>query len=762
MSEYLIHINGQVQGVGFRPTVFRLAKEQGWTGRVFNVDTSLCIHLEASRDEAEAAARLVMQHAPERARVKGYDIKAVDRHGLEGFTIGRSGKNGYRDLEVTPDIALCDDCRKELFDPQNRRHRYPFTHCAVCGPRYSLVLDLPWDRGHTSMLPFDMCPECLKEYRDPGNRRFHAQINSCPECRVSLSLTDGKGRQFSEDSEESISLAVQALSEGKIVAVKGTGGYLLMCDAQNTEAVESLRKRKHRPHKPFAVMFPDLESIREEVLCTDEAIQWLTGPESPVTLLPKKGSTALAPNIATGLNELGVLYPYTPLFALVSSDFGGPLVATSANTSGSKIISENHEAIKRLAGVADLILHHNRHIVVPQDDSVIRMRPGGGKVILRRARGMAPSFCPPLPKSNGSLLAFGADMKAAVGMASGKQVLISQYIGDLENFDNQQGFESALSHLLSISGTHPDTVLCDLHPTYHSGQMAEAFSRKHGLSIVEVPHHEAHATAILGEHDLLYGKEPVLVLTWDGLGYGRNGEYLGSECFLFGKGQLRTVNRLPEFPAIANNRMALDPMLALFCVAGKEIDIRRKCSEHFGETTLDNYDKLAEDAGLCSSMGRLFDAAAAVLGINLSNSFEGQSAMWLEALAARHIPGNETPFDVFGRKDTPDPALLLTMMLSAADQPEKAAYRFHLTLAEWVSRMVKRHKVNKVAVSGGTFQNTLLLDLIEQSLPPGVSLLTHQTLSPNDECIPYGQIAWYILKKGNIHGDEPIHRSKNN
>ncbi|MEZ4773591.1 MAG: carbamoyltransferase HypF [Bacteroidia bacterium] len=767
MATYHIHIEGQVQGVGFRPFVYQLARSLGLAGVVNNGLDGVHIYFNTCALSAQSFCQKLLKNKPPGAKILRYKLEKTDPLFFTQFDIVESCRTGWQsNLLLTPDMGLCDDCRKELHTPGDRRYGYPFITCINCGPRYSIIRELPYDRENTEMAPFTMCPACQAEYDNPSIRRHFSQTNSCPDCAVMLQIVAGQteaGRQLQLPSglspEACIAITVQALAEGKIIAIKGIGGYMLICDATNPRSIASLRKRKHRPSKPFALMYPSLEMLAEDVYICEEEANAFNSAESPVVLCslrenPKSGIDITG--IAPGLHRIGAMQPYTPLMALILSKWHKPLIATSGNMSGSPIFYEDEQAKENLDTIADLFLIHNRNILIPQDDSVIQFTGKyKHKIIIRRSRGFAPTYIHShIPDAQPSLIAMGADMKSTFALQHAGNIYISQYLGNLESYDTQKNFDKTLSHFLYLLDAKPDKVLVDKHPIYFSSARGRDFSEKAGIPIEEVQHHIAHFAAVLAENDLIQQQEPVLGIIWDGTGYANNAgtdEIWGGEFFVFDNGDFKRVAHLDYFSHILGNKMATEPRLSALAMCEDLPEANLLLSRHFSEKEWAFYQKLfAQTAHLkTSSVGRLFDGVADLLGIQSVSSFEGEAAMRLEALADQYprLPAEN------GMYQTERKSLLkniLDDLLRGVDK-SKIAFHFHLALVSWIEEIAGLNRMHKLAFSGGVFQNALLTDLIIEKLGKKYALYFHKELSPNDECISLGQLVCSSLPKTTYH-----------
>lgn len=738
-----------VQGVGFRPFVYVLAQRFGVSGYVRNDPEGVEVEAEGEGGTLEAFLRALREEAPPLSRVEGVDVEELPPLGTKGFVIRRSEGEGDSKVLVPPDVATCPDCIREIFDPSDRRYRYPFTNCTRCGPRYTIILGLPYDRPNTTMRKFRMCPECRREYEDPSDRRFHAQPIACPECGPELVLADGHGRSLDRDP---ISEAARVLLQGRIVAIKGLGGFHLACDATDEEAVRRLRERKGREGKPLAVMVRDLRAARElaEVLKEEEKL--LSSPRAPIVLLKKKGG--LAEGISPGLSTYGLMLPYTPLHHLLLREVGRPLVMTSGNVSGEPICYRNEEALEKLGGVADYFLLHDRDVHARCDDSVVRV-VAGREVVLRRSRGYVPEPVGLPARSRVPILACGGFLKNSFCLVRGDRAFLGPHIGDMEGPDVVRAFEEGVDNMKRIFGINPEAFAHDLHPDYPTTRYA---SEQDGEK-VPVQHHHAHIASVMAEGGL---EGPVVGVALDGTGYGEDGTVWGGEFLLAEKGWYRRVGhialaRMPggEMAVKEPWRMALAHLYRVF---GEDfLDWELPFLSYVDDRNL--FVRML-DRGLASpltsSAGRLFDAVSAVLGVHPGPvSYEGQAAMELEAVA-EDVEGGYR-FEVIKDGDMwvvePEPfwRVLLEDLREGTSVPS-ASGKFHRGLAEAVVEVCARVKeetgVRDVVLSGGVFQNVRLLKATFRLLEgKGFRVHTNSRVPPNDGGICLGQalVATYIL-----------------
>ncbi len=748
-SDTLLRVRGVVQGVGFRPFVYRVATGLGLRGWVRNDSEGVLIRAVGSAPAVAALVRALRDEAPAAARVQEvdeYPPGRADKWPGGSFTIAPSGPGGLPvATALPPDLALCADCRRELLDPRNRRHHYPFINCVQCGPRYSILENLPYDRPNSTMRTFRMCPACAAEYTNPSCRRFHAQPNACPDCGPRITLRNSAGGELA--GKTAIREAVRVLSRGAVLAVKGIGGYHLIVDARSESAVAELRRRKHRDEKPFAVMFPDMAAVRQAAEVPAEAVELLNSPASPVVLLRRRPGAALAAAVAPRNPWIGAILPYSPLHVLLLAEFSQPVVATSGNLAEEPLCTDNDEAHRRLAGIADAFLEHDRPVAHPVDDSVVRLS-AAGPIRLRRARGYAPAPLR-LPSSiEGSQLCVGAQMKNTIAVAVGDQLVLSPHIGDLDAAPTRETFRRTASMLAEIHGTEFTHVVCDKHPDYASTRYARAT----GLPCVAVQHHLAHLLACLLEHRRQ--PEAVLGVTWDGAGYGEDGTIWGGEFLLLGNGQASRFARLRPFRLAGGEAAIRDGRRAALGLAHARGDpdlvpLGRRLGYPDAKTgLLETMLVRGVNSPVTTSAGRLFDAVGALLGLCSQNRFEGQIPLALEAAGyagtthALPLPLRSVPAGGGAVVELDWGPLIAALEAGRAwgrDPAELAAW-FHNSLALGIVATAQAAGAGTVALCGGCFQNALLLSLASAALrSAGFEVLVPRELPPNDGAIAAGQ-----------------------
>ncbi len=757
-------MQGVVQGVGFRPTVYRLARQAGLAGVVYNGSDGVHVFFEAPNlQAARRFERLILDHLPPRAQVTRSRLSsAPDAGPFEGFRIVASkDEPSFEGLMLPPDFAMCPQCREELYDPANRRHGYAFITCTHCGPRFSIITGLPYDRPATTMADFTMCADCKQEYTDPMDRRYHSQTNSCPQCPIHLFLhpTDGPTVPLTD-----LQPVIDLWNDGKIVAIKGIGGYLLTCDATRPEVVARLRRRKHRPAKPFALMYHDIEVLAEDVHLDICARLMLQSPEAPIVLLTVKDDplTPLAlDDIAPGLHRIGVMLPYTPLYDLLLRRFGKPIVATSGNPTNATIVFDDDEALQTLPAIADAIVSNDRPIAVPQDDSVVAITPlHRHAVIYRRSRGLAPAhFDASLQWPPSTVLAMGALLKSTFTLLHHRNLFISQYLGATHHYEAQQNYRRVLDHFLSLLKARPAAIIVDKHPDYFPTQLGQSLATEWDVPLVHMQHHQAHFYAILAESGLLASSEPVLGVIWDGTGLGDDGHIWGGEFFTYQDGRIERMTHLPYFPFILGDKMPREPRISALALSTGNAKAHPFLQRFFTDEEWRIYQTLLSAGSRLqtSSIGRLFDGVAAlVLGIS-HQTYEGEAAMQLERAADAYFRehGLSMRYAYLADDKLPDnfTAFLLEAVLTDLQKgyaPEFISARFHLTLVRYIAAVAQRAGIRHLAFSGGVFQNTWLVDLLVRFLGKEFRLYFHRRLSPNDENVSFGQLVGHLHEKGEL------------
>jgi hydrogenase maturation protein HypF len=745
MRRLKIAIRGVVQGVGFRPFIYRLATEQGLGGWVKNSAQGVFIEVEGPERSLDDFLLRLPREKPPLSFIQSLEHSVLEPVGYPDFQIARSEDGGEKLALILPDIATCPLCQQEVLSPSDRRHRYPFTNCTLCGPRFSIIQELPYDRRHTTMKGFVMCERCAREYEDPRDRRFHAQPNACSDCGPQLVLWDGAGAPMAR-GDSALRTAAAAVSRGEILALKGIGGFQLLVDASNKRAVARLRRRKRREEKPLALMCPDLESARGLVNLSPIEEQVLLSPQSPILLARRRPQARIAPSVAPDNPHLGVMLPYSPLHHLLMEELRFPVVATSGNLHDEPIVTDEEEAVAILGDIADCLLVHDRPIERYVDDSVVRVQLGQ-EVILRRARGYAP-LPVTLKETLPPLLAVGAHLKNAVAISRGRDVILSQHIGDLETAPAFFGFQRVIQDLLRLYEVKPHAVVCDAHPDYLSSQHA----RDLGLPVIEVFHHHAHMASCLAENEL---EGEALGVTWDGAGYGEDGTIWGGEFLAGDARSYRRVATFRPFRLVGGERAMKEPRRSalglLFEMEGAAALERpwpflERLSER-ERRLLAQMLARGSNSPLTSSCGRLFDAVAALLSVKTVSSFEGQAAMMVE-FAVQEGVEDSYPISLLAAEENQplvfDWEPLVRAILRDREQGVAVGVicaRFHNALADLIVEVAQRVGLERVALSGGCFQNRYLTERTFHRLQEaGFRPFTHQRVPPNDGGIALGQI----------------------
>ncbi len=749
-----ILVQGTVQGVGFRPFVYRLAHEMQLGGTVANTGNGVIIELQGlTKSVAEFCNRLKNEPPPV-SRITGIITEEISvQEQRSEFIIQQSLQAEQANTRISPDIALCPDCIRELFDSRDRRYHYPFINCTNCGPRFSIIKSIPYDRPNTSMNVFTLCPQCEREYYDPLDRRFHAQPNACPTCGPSLSWHDRNGNHIA--GSDCIADCAKALASGKVVAIKGLGGFHLAVDATDFQAVATLRERKHRKEKPLAIMVRNLEAARKYCQISAHEAELLSSHRAPIVLLKKLKNSTLAENLAPGIGLLGLMLPYTPLHHLLMADDNCPpaLVMTSANLSGEPICTGNDEALTRLHGLTDYFLLHNREIVTRVDDSVVRVMAGKARM-LRRARGYTPEPLL-LTHQTKNVLGCGAEMKNAFCIIRNNEAFISQHIGELTSLRALDFYTESITHFQNILGTDVQTVACDLHPDYLSSRFCEKLPQP----CKQVQHHHAHAAAVMAEHGL---DEPVLAVLLDGTGYSGDGTVYGGEWYLADRKKYTRLAHLSRLPLPGGDIAAGEPwrmaMALLYIAAGTNALDRQRLPEALLRIDAGKRAVITQmlmqkfNCPLTSSCGRLFDAVAGLLNLCLVTDYEGQAAMLLEhqaktaehnRKAGRYAPVVKAENGIL-LLDSPSLAMQLIQDLQQNVSIPVIAFQFHQWLLDGSMEIFlllrQQTGVNTVVLSGGSMQNTILLQrLIDRCEAHHFTVYSGEQVPSNDGGLALGQ-----------------------
>ena len=751
---YEITISGRVQGVGFRPFIYNLAKNYDIKGFVTNDANGVFIIAVADQNTLDAFYEQIVIQKPQSSKISSFRKKEIStKEFFYDFYIKPTVPNLFIDIPLTPDFAICENCAAEILDTENPRYYYPFTTCTACGPRYAITKKFPFERENTSIDEFVMCESCSKEYKTSHDIRFHSQTNSCPNCGIRLKFTNNSGEIVSESNTEIFKIIAKKLALGKIIALKNTAGYLLICDATNEETVKELRVRKRRPTKPFGVLFKDVKTIDNYLNLNDLESTILSSTEGPIVILPIKNPLNLAVNqIAPNMETIGAMIPNSGTLKLVTENFNKPIIATSANFHGSPICCSEKEVLKNLNQVADYFLHNSLNVLHPQDDSVIKLSGKfSKKIMLRRSRGFAPNLLE-IGKLNShkKILCFGSDLKNTISILPNSNCYVSEYIGDLANYDTYLRFEKTIENYTRIFNFEPQVLLFDAHPKYVSSRFAEIFVHdEKKVHFQKIQHHKAHFTALLGEKNLWKSEDKILGIIWDGIGYGEDDKIWGGEFFDYHENAINRIGHLEYYPWILGDKMSKNPKISALSIS----DSNPTFKEYFDDNEWNVYSKAIQNPKMeTSSMGRLFDAVGFVLGFQQPISFEGEAAMYLEKIAQKQYSTNQnTLVDYLENENLSNNGiptkLLFDNIISCHEsgfQAGEIALNFHYTLIKCIEKIAVNNKIHTLAFSGGVFQNALLVDLIIEFLSKDFAVHFHEILSPNDENISFGQLNYYL------------------
>lgn len=744
-----LRVKGKVQGVGFRPYVWQLAHQQQLRGDVCNDGEGVLIRLLADADIAKFS-QLLQQHCPPLAHIESIQSQPFVWDVLpDEFTIRRSGE-GKMDTQVIPDAATCDACRQELLTPSNRRFHYPFTNCTHCGPRFTIIRHMPYDRPNTAMADFPLCPECLAEYQSPADRRFHAQPNACAVCGPEIKLCDASGQTVAT-TEQALISASQYLLEGKIIAIKGLGGFHLACDATNDHAVQGLRGRKHRPTKPFAVMIPSLDWLKNQgVNVSDGLAALLKSPAAPIVLIKQWQNSGLSQYVAPYLTELGIMLPSNPLQHLLMAEVKKPLIMTSGNASGKPPVLTEQKAFDDLANIADFYLTHNRDIVQRADDSLVRYHQGDAEM-LRRARGYVPDSID-LPEgfeNSPAILGLGADLKNTFCLLRDKSAVLSQHLGDLDDLDIFEQYQNAIDLFESIYRFTPTVLVGDMHPNYVSHRFAQQLSAKLAIPFMQVQHHHAHIAAVMVEHGLPKNTGKVIGLALDGLGYGDDQRLWGGECLLVDYASSQYLGGLPAVALPGGEMASRQPWRNLVAHWLQFVPNwqQQQDAAQLLKFPWEGLQKAIERGVNCptaSSTGRLFDAVAAALGIcTAQTNWEGEAACQLEALAmASDVLVHPVTLPLIGQQL--DLATFWHEWNAYQAPKAQRAHAFHVALAQGFAQLARQsaqqYGIKQIVLSGGVMHNKLLRNLLMNNLNE-FEVLTARQFPMGDGGLALGQVA---------------------
>jgi hydrogenase maturation protein HypF len=758
LKTYKIGITGQVQGVGFRPYVYSLATEFSLTGTVSNNEKGVIIFASGIEESILNFYNKLIQSPPPVSRIKNSEIFQIEDKIYDEFKIIPSIKGGHLNLSLTPDFAICNDCQYDIVNQDNKRYNYPFTTCVNCGPRWAITETFPFERNHTSIDEFPMCEECVEEYTNPIDRRFHSQTNTCKTCGIELVLVNNSGEKIETSKRSLFNNIAALLLDGKIIAIKNTTGYLLCCNAENEQVVQSLRDKKNRPNKPFAILYPSLDLLKNELHLDKVHVKSLTSTERPITIISLenyKGKINLN-NVAPGLSQLGVMLPYSGILQLMANELSFPIVATSGNIHGSPIISENDEAFNKLNHVADYFLQHNLRITHPQDDSVVKFSTKfNEEVFFRRSRGYAPNYFNASIVSDKKIMALGGHLKSSVAYFPNEFLYISQYLGNLDNFDVYERFTNTALNFIDLFEQKPNVILADSHPTYQSTLYGKELAKQFSTEIYKIQHHKAHFASVLGEHDLFDSDRSILGIIWDGTGYGEDGQIWGGEFFKYQSNIINRICHFEYFNWLAGDKMSKEPKLSLLSLAND--DMQAVLSDKFSETEIAIYQSIKKNNKLkTSSVGRLFDAVASLLDICDINTYEGEAAILLENyIISYDLADCKLYCSVLENNSIPTKDLFYNLYLDFKNGNSKknVIANFLFTLATIIFQIADKHNLKNIAFSGGVFQNTTLIDMIKEIGENNYKIYFNRNLAPNDENISYGQIMYYLycMKHKNIN-----------
>ena len=750
MIRFQISIKGAVQGVGFRPFIFKLANNLGVKGFVSNTLQGVMIEAEGKEESLKKFIERINNDKPPISLIQNISISILKPANHSNFIIKQSELKGSPNAFILPDIATCKDCYDEIFNSKDRRYLYPFTNCTNCGPRFSITISLPYDRANTTMAKFIMCEDCLSEYENPSDRRFHAQPNACPVCGPHTELWNPEGKILSTHND-SILQTVKEIKNGRILAIKGLGGFQIVADALNDDAINKLRIHKHREEKPFALMYPDIDSVRKDCELSHFEENLLLSAQAPIVILKKKQECKIS-SFAAPLNpNLGIMLPYTPLHHLMMKYLKSPIIATSGNLSEEPICIDELEALKRLYNIADLFLVHNRPIYRHVDDSIVR-EISEQKFILRRSRGFAPMPVMIDKDENKHILSVGGHLKNTIAVSRNKEVFISQHIGDLETKESFNCFQDTIEKFLEVYKIKPTEVVCDSHPDYISAK----YARDNFTNVTSVQHHAAHILSVIAEREL---KGSLLGIAWDGAGYGMDKSIWGGEFLLFNNKSFKRVAHLKKFRLPGGEssfrdikKSAFGVLYEIFGNGVVNLDIEsftKKEAKLYLQMLMNNI-----NSPECSSAGRLFDAVASILNIRQKVNFEGQAAMELEFLTDGIVMNDSYGF-ITNKLKTGILEINWVPMIEQIiiDKKNKVpvniiSVKFHNTLVKMIVDVANKIKEKNIALSGGCFQNKYLMEnSIRMLKHKGYNVYWNKEVPANDGGISLGQIAYFSYFK---------------
>ncbi len=746
-------VKGVVQGVGFRPFVYRIALKNNLKGFVNNDSLGVIIEVEGLEKDIEEFKKQLISLAPKAAKIKEIIEKELSPQNFTSFNILSSKAGKEKEVFVPPDIATCEDCLRELFDPKDRRYKYPFINCTNCGPRYTIIEDIPYDRDKTTMKDFTMCDECESEYKDPKSRRFHAQPNACPNCGPWIEVLDSSGRKL--NLRDPISFIKEELKKGKIVLLKGLGGFHLVCDASSHSAVKKVRKIKERRDKPLAIMVPDIKFAKKIAYISSEEEKLLKSSEAPIVILDQRENTYISSYIAPNLNNIGIMLPYTPIHHLLLRKFNGILVMTSGNLSQKPIVYRNQEALETFKGKVDLFVIHNRKIHIRIDDSVIKSM-GEFFISIRKARGYTPLYLDLKLKSPKKILALGGMLKATFTLLKKDKAILSQYFGDLEEYDNLNFYMDTLNHFKKLFNFEPELITCDMHPDYPTTSIAEKMSKRSNCPVLKVQHHIAHILSVLGEHNSF--DQPIVGFAFDGTGYGLDGKIWGGEIFWGDPKELKRIGHIDYFCLPTGEKAIKEPWRSafsfLFFLFNDKAFDKKWCKTREKLLKLKDFKNILTSLKhpMTSSVGRLLDAISSILDIRDKITYEAQAAIELEALADKGEKGfykspiKENSYNL-------DPYSLIEAVVFESERgvsKEVISARVHNTLVEWIVKSAEKIRdqtgINLVTLSGGVFQNRFILTKsVKMFKKKKFKVLFNQQIPINDSGISFGQAVFGVL-----------------
>lgn len=741
LKNVLINIQGTVQGVGFRPFVYRLADELNIKGWIHNSSEGVSIEAEGYTECVDIFLKRLQTHKPVNSAITSFQTHNSNVKGFKDFQIRISKANGDKTALVLPDLATCKDCIDEIFNPDDRRYLYPFTNCTNCGPRFSIIESIPYDRGNTTMKEFEMCDDCRKEYENPKDRRFHAEPIACPRCGPKLELYDSDKNLI--ECEDVIEKACELILNGKILALKGLGGYQLLVDARNNDAVKRLRERKNREEKPFAMMLPSLEMAKDicEISTSEEKL--LSSSRAPIVLLRKRHNEIISSSVASLNNNYGVMLPYTPLHHILMKGLNIPVIATSGNISDEPICIDDDEAFEKLGNIADYFLTHNRKIVRQIDDSVARII-NDKPFVIRRARGYAP-YPVIFEEKIAPAIAVGGQLKNTVSISSDKNVFVSQHIGDLDSKEAFEAFKKIVSDFKDMFSVNPSNIISDLHPDYISTK----FAQDSGLDLIQVQHHYSHILSCIEENKI---ESEVLGVSWDGTGYGTDGNIWGSEFLKVNKGKFERFAHFRYFPLPGGERAIKEIWRIGASLLYETLQDKKSVEEYYkifnAAGVLGLIDKKI-NSPLCCSAGRLFDGIASIIGLKQNVSFEGQAAMQLE-FTADESTDDYYKFEIIKEKENNYiiewKNIVKEILHDLKNNILKSiiSAKFHNSLIKIIIDVCKLSGMKKVALSGGCFQNKYLIDnSIDKLREHGFEVFWQSEIPINDAGISLGQMKYF-------------------